>query len=324
MVAARCAALAALAAGLLACSDAAAPVSLEDFGPLAMDAVCEWAVACAHVPDDATCRRQLDIRDFDTRRARDAVASGRLRYDADAGGECLREQRASHCTTPLLGADACRRLFEGFAPPGAPCASRFECAGESTCAEKSCEGQCCRGTCAPREVPALAEPGERCESHFDCVPRAHCETDGRCVPVPLVEGERCLFGCGRGDLYCDLNTLTCARYSALGTPCGEDRPCDAAYAFCDGVCRLQPDVGEACGGDRRCVPRAVCRAGRCEALGEPKDACTEDGDCWQSCSDSGECEDYRPCELEPAAAALSAVPPSLARRSRSSWAGTSS
>ncbi|WP_428269756.1 hypothetical protein, partial [Haliangium sp.] len=67
----------ALVAGtMVACGSAdPAPVDLDRFGIEARAALCDWAVRCAHVPDHATCERLLDPKNYDTRRAEDAVAA---------------------------------------------------------------------------------------------------------------------------------------------------------------------------------------------------------------------------------------------------------
>ena len=59
---------------LAACSgDSVAPVPLAELSSGLADAVCEWASRCVHVPDDATCRRLIDPKDYDVCRAQDAV-----------------------------------------------------------------------------------------------------------------------------------------------------------------------------------------------------------------------------------------------------------
>jgi hypothetical protein len=142
----------------------------------------------------------------------------------------------------------------------------------------------------PVEPPERAEIGGACESHDDCVAGAHCETDRRCAATPDEEGARCVFGCARGDLFCDLGSLQCRRYGSRGEACDVSGvsapPCDPAWSFCDGVCRDRPGVGEGCDETARlCVAGARCDAAMatCAAPGATGEPCTADADCADVC-----------------------------------------
>ncbi len=286
------------------------PVALHDFGPAAEDALCDWAVRCVHVPDRPTCQRLIDPKSYDTRRAEDAVAAGRLAYDDRAAGACIDATRHANCLATPFTDPSCGEIFTGLLGEGATCTSDYECAGGGGCGGTTCDAQCCLGSCGPPltgqppDPPQLARVGESCTTHQDCVLGAYCETDGRCTPMPDAEGERCLFGCARGDLYCDTTDLVCHRYGAAGESCdpaGQTAPpCDPSWSFCDGVCTPRPGPGEACDDTRVCIASSFCDGGTCrarEAAGAP---CTASDQCDVTCDlSAGKCVEYATCTTGP-------------------------
>lgn len=295
-----------IALGLLgACgSSTAAPVALADFSSAAADAVCDWATRCLHMPDRPTCERFIDPKTYDTRRAADAVAAGRLAYDADAAGACVQATRDAYCLAVPFTDPSCGDMFVGLVAETEACTSDFECIGGGRCMNPSCSGQCCSGTCGPPLTGMPPEPkqiGESCTNHGDCVENAHCGFDRICAERPDEAGEPCVFGCARGDLYCDTDDLTCKQFAAAGEVCDETgetaRPCDEAWSWCDGVCKHRPGVGEACGEPpQSCVAAAYCDNGTCKARGTVDDACTSNDQCDVACDSlAGKCVEYQTC-----------------------------
>lgn len=290
------------------CSGDPAPVALDQFGAAAADAVCSWAVRCHHVPDDATCRRLLDPKQYDTRRAQDALAAGRLGYDAAAAGRCVETTREAYCLTEPFVDASCRDMFVGHVPEGGTCASGFECVGGGQCQNPQCTLQCCSGTCGPPLTgelppPDQAEIGEACQQHADCAEGAYCETDFTCVAVPDEEGARCVFGCARGDLYCDVEMLVCRRYGGAGEACDPSGtsalPCDEAWSYCDQACRPRPGLGEQCDGIRHCIPTTFCDNGTCQPRGGQGAPCFAADQCLVTCDGgTGQCAEYQVCEPE--------------------------
>jgi len=291
--------LVAVAVLLAACDGAPRPIAFADYAVEAADAFCSWAVRCRHLPDDDTCRRLLDPKRYDTRRAADALSLGRLAYDPEAAAECLAAGRAAACPAPAFADPSCDRVFVGLVPQGGACAGAFDCAGDGECLEPVCDAGCCSGTCgpAPPADPPLAPVGATCRTHFDCVETAYCEVDGRCHELPRNAGDHCLFGCWYGDLYCDAGSETCRLHAATGEPCGADRRCNPNHDFCDGTCRPRPGAGEPCDGDTRfCVPGTRCLEGRCAPRGTVGDACAVDDDCDVGCDvAAGRCVAYATC-----------------------------
>jgi hypothetical protein len=300
------AALGAAACGELA-SELVASVPLDAFSDEAQRAHCAWAVRCAHVPDDATCYRLLEPKRYDRRRAEDGVAAQRVRYDHVEAGRCLHATAVAACTAAPFTDPSCDRMLEGLVPQGGACTGHGDCADRARCEQARCDGQCCLGTCgAPQGEPAPAPPpsevGGRCQTHFDCVHEAYCELDGRCHAMPEKVGQRCLFGCAPGDLYCDLKDLECRAYAALGEACDPDRlrapPCNRAWAVCKGgVCELRPGLGESCVlHPDSCVVTTRCKSGVCQPRGEAGEACERSADCaWACDEDAGVCVDYETC-----------------------------
>jgi len=292
------------------CASQPPPVPLTDLGDALAGAVCDWAVTCRHVPDRPTCERLLDPKQYDTRRAEDAVAAGRIAYDPGAAGACVAATAGASCMATPFSDRSCGELFTGLVAEGGGCTSDYECVGGADCTIASCDAQCCLGSCGPPLTgeppppPELADVGEPCTTHTDCVVGAYCETDGRCTATPDREGERCLFGCARGDLYCDIDALVCKAYAGAGEPCDDAAvsapPCDPAWSFCDGVCRPRPGAGEACDATRVCVASTWCDGGgTCQERGGAGDPCDDSGQCTVSCDGvTGQCVEYQTCVID--------------------------
>ncbi len=311
-----CAAFVAVVTGACAAppDEAVEPVALGDFSAVAQRAHCEWAVRCRHIRDEDTCDRLADPKLYDSRRSEDAIRAGRLGYDALAAGRCFHATAAASCAATPFSDPACDRMFIGELGEGQACTSSAECERGAACEDAACGAQCCLGTCSapPREEegpaddePDPAEIGESCETHFDCVREAYCETDSRCTPLPEEAGERCLFGCLPGDLYCDTSVLECRQYADFGEACdpeGETDPrCNRAWAVCrGGACEPRPGEGDICAGDEEsCIATTRCLFGRCVARGEAGDACEADDDCaWRCDDDAGACVDHEPCPAD--------------------------
>src|SRR5262249_34295007 len=233
---------------------------------------------------------------------------------------CLDTGRRGPCPSSFDD-PSCGRVFVGRVARGGACTSRIDCAAGADCENRTCAAGCCRGTCgAPAPTPPpLAPVGASCQTHFDCVAIAYCD-GGTCRELPKNAGDACLFGCWYGDLTCDVATLTCVKVAGLGEAC-DARPCDAAWAYCDGVCRPRPGAGDACdatgttggpiglcpmGGrrglaaalstDRRCIPTTWCDGTTCRARGGPGAACMMDAQCdWACDAAAGQCVAYAPC-----------------------------
>jgi hypothetical protein len=254
------------------------------------------------VPDDATCRRYIDPKRYDLRRATDGIAAGRLRYDGEAAATCLGAGRDAICSGLPFTDASCARVFVGLVPEGGHCTGAHDCAGGASC-DGPCNAGCCDGTCGapvtPSPAPVLSPIGGPCTSHPDCVPTAYCERDGTCHALPDAAGEHCLFGCTYGDLYCDVSSETCLAYAAIGAACDAAHPCVPGDSFCgdDGSCHPRPGAGEACDTMARlCVPATTCQAGVCQPRGTTGAPCAADAECDVACDTAaGVCAAYASC-----------------------------
>lgn len=290
----------------VACCRDPAPVAFEDFSREAENAICDWAVRCRHVPSRQSCERLLDPKDYDSHRARDSIEAGASIYDAEMASRCLETTRDGFCLATPFSDPSCSKVFVGTRAAGEVCTSVRECAS-GRCTIESCPDQCCEGVCEPAQEPRPPPPavalGEACQNHGDCEVSAYCETNRRCTSFGARAGDRCLIGCARGDLYCDIESFTCRRFGAFGESCdpnvAESLPCDPAWAVCDGVCRPRPGVGERCNAeDRRCIPSALCDLGseRCVPRKSIGQECTEPDQCDAECDRSRNvCATYAAC-----------------------------
>ena len=263
------------------------------------------------MPDHATCERFIDPKQYDTRRAEDAVTAGRMSYDAAAGGRCVATTADAYCLATPFSDPSCSELFTGLVTESGACTSDYECAGGARCEEAVCAVQCCLGTCgAPStgdpQPPIRAKIGEECQTHTDCVEEAYCEIDRICTAMPDQEGERCLFGCARGDLYCDVDLLECRAYAGLDESCSPNGatapPCNQAWSYCDGTCRPRPGIGDSCVEvDRTCIPSTYCdETGQCRNRGDVGAECEHSSECVVACDlTAGECVGYEECRVSP-------------------------
>jgi hypothetical protein len=288
------------------CAQQPEPVALGELSAELQGSLCDWAVRCAHAPDRATCERLIDPKGYDVRRAQDAAAAGRIAYDADAAGACVAATAGAHCLATPFSDASCDRMFVGQLAAGAACSSDYECAGGARCTEPSCDAQCCVGSCGPppsgqQTPPELAAEGETCVTHTDCELGTYCERDQRCTRTPDQEGAHCLYGCARGDLYCDVDSETCKAWAGAGDACDPEGvtapPCDPAWSFCDGVCRARPGAGDACDDTvRMCIASTWCDGATCQARGAPGATCDDPDQCTVTCS-AGQCVEYQTCDI---------------------------
>jgi hypothetical protein len=232
-------------------------------------------------------------------RAGNAVAGGRLRFDASRAGACLEAARKAPCDsvaqhfyttlemTPDLMAfvPGCEGVLAGVRKAGEGCRevrekSLFigECAGGLFCDTSQRTG--CEGTCAP-----LLGEGEACkESHRgQCAPGLGCRK-GKCAPLRKRHGEACaaddacLGKCVDGK---------CVAYGLLGGPCNASQfgmacvrelTCDRAVRRC--VARREAGAG--CEADDECAAGLACVEKRCAPRGEAGAACAGAAGCLES------------------------------------------
>lgn len=153
----------------------------------------------------------------------DAVAAGRMTYDASKARACLDEIAARTCSTLYLRETAtCRAAIDGTVELGGSCSLDGECQGVAYCKSES---RTCPGACT-----ALGAAGDTCEDDDECSDGLICSEAGTCA-TPGAVGATCglagMTDCSAG-LVCagaDEQSATpgnCAKPSltaALGEAC---------------------------------------------------------------------------------------------------------
>jgi hypothetical protein len=188
------------------------------------------------VPDDATCRRLIDPKQFDTRRAQDAVGAGRLDYDEHAAAECAATTADAFCLAPPFSNPSCDAMFVGRVVEGDTCTSAFECGGGAACEQAACDDQCCRGFCgAP--VP---EPPPGVEA--DLSDEAEIARAGDTLRERL-ERHRANPNCAACHQIMDPIGLALENYDLVGRwrTLDGDRPIDATATMIDGTVLHGPE-----------------------------------------------------------------------------------
>lgn len=265
--------LAVLWVGLAACDGDDAPVddpsqhgSVEqaDFNAKAAEALCERYARCGLIEDEARCREQQVsagvVRQVGLgTRYDEALAAGRMHYDAKGAGDCIQALREGSCDeAPMSLAmqnrgieyDSLCRVFAGQVPDGESCQWSAECRDGAYCSAlaASCGGVCRRGT---PDVPVTG---------FDACPRDTVFAGGMCMK-PGGAGAPCGYENGfplgfcRQGLWCD---------NAGSTP-GTCKPVSTEGQACDSY------AGPQCGWS------LFCRNGRCQKAKGENESCTPPG-----------------------------------------------
>ncbi|MFP2908621.1 hypothetical protein ACLESD_26935 [Pyxidicoccus sp. 3LFB2] len=240
------------------------PVERADFNAEAAQALCERQARCGITDDLERCQeQQLSvglIRQVGLGTRYDAaLASGRIRYDADLAGQCVLALREGSCeadpvSLPMLNRgieyDLECRFLQGQVADGEACQWSTECSNGAYCdvTTSSCGGVCRRG-------PVTA-PG----TSFDACPPGTVLLGGKCL-TPATEGAAC--GVEGGTL--------------LGV-CGQGTWCDTGGRL-HGTCKPVVTEGQACdeGLRSQCAWSLFCRDGRCQKLQGEGGACKTPG-----------------------------------------------
>jgi hypothetical protein len=209
---------------------------------------------------------------------RDAVAAGRIAYDAAATYACHRRMQEDPCSlgvvlfAPDLGGalDLCGSIT-GLQPAGGSCQSDSECAPGLDCLDSLA----CPGTCQAR-----GQAGDACGTDLPLCAAALTCHDDVCRSMTWTMGEPCseTTDCGgnvidlTGEyqrLWCDVALGQCASLGGLGQactldggaaapPCQRGLRCDASDLFGLGVCQPIGGAGESCFYDSGCTDPLVC------------------------------------------------------------------
>ena len=189
----------------LSAGGAPTPVPLDDYTDVAVEEGCKLIFECCPegmrgtLTDLPTCEAALRDIAGDGSALRSAVEAGRIRWDAEAAGECL---AAGTCGERP---EACGRVRVPLVELGGTCSGNSECIsgacalGTSVCVAPLAEGMVCDGTVGCEEglrcdetgtcIRALAN-GEPCTSLIECqsgICEGTCRAyrvDSICAPSP--------------------------------------------------------------------------------------------------------------------------------------------
>ncbi len=236
-------------------------VALAEFHEAAEEAFCAWQVACGGYGVEGRCRAvnhlearlsMLRISGVGAAEAvpidylNEAIAVGRIEYDAEKAATCLNYVRARTCDlvhpwteAELAGREACAGVFVGRMGRNGPCAAATECAEASVCGfDPNCTAteSCCVGACRVLATPVAI--GQPCPGNTTCEEGAYCEFDfNTSMPTvckaALKLGEACANAACIAGTYCDYDqeTPTCKAPKAEGSRCYGDQEC-ASLSSC--------------------------------------------------------------------------------------------
>lgn len=253
--------------GVLALAAGCSEPTPSTFGADFEASLCRWATRCNVFVDEPQCRAALVWEELGRYEyLTQAVADGRVRFDADAAGRCLNALEELGCGGDELdavvfqqglrgGPAACAGVYVGKVRNYDPCLSSEECAGDnSVCGyppPSICMDACCVGSC--RDLGSPPKIGEACTG--SCEASAYCAVDPETFAFTVCTAKAELGASCEGnvacadDLYCEGDTGRCERRRKAGESCA-DGPCERGLRCyeLDGVrtCRTLPDEGERC------------------------------------------------------------------------------
>jgi hypothetical protein len=252
-------------------------------------AYCKLSVACADMPDEATCMETIQLTPGYVATLQQDIDSGKIKFDGKAAAACLAGiEDLSDCKKSHAGQvsavfeDGCAGMFTGTVALGGACFFGEECVSglcQRTDQLCSTSKQCCAGTCA--NVPPPIPEGGDCSTFManqSCAAGTTCRADQSgqsylCTSPVATEGAACagLDGC-RYPLFCDVvsatgGTDTCKRPVATGETCNPQalQSCDDGRDVClaDTLkCTPKVAVGTVCT-PNNCVGWAVCMNTSC-------------------------------------------------------------
>ena len=241
-------------------------IPYEDYAAERTAALCDYYVRCGAYAA-ADCTALLTSHDQNPNYLA-AINTGRIRYDGEAGADCLDTLADFPCdrTLPLPDTAACAEVYTGTGKLGSSCSYSDECASEH-CAITECDElyTCCFGTCMPMEAPTELGIGEVCEVG-DCQRGLYCsygtDVPRTCTPLPK-HGEPCTSDCAAIGDTCDFSgdgtrTKTCLDAAVGGEPCELNADCAPNHeCTADNLCVLDIVVmtrtnGMPCGFDYDC------------------------------------------------------------------------
>lgn len=278
-------------------------LTIDELGAKTVEATCAYLTKCgtdtgfAFVsPDSCALMLAANGMDTSTDDMKQAVASGKVKFDGAKAAECLQSFLNRPCeTTDMKEPEACRLAFVGSQVVGTPCSDDVYCAS-GKCAKPQ-NKSACGGTCADRK-----KSGDPCETSDDCEGTLLCAA-GFCATqaAPLAaKGESCAKVTCAAGLYCSggFDGSVCKDLSTEGQPCDFGPQCagDLSCVSNDGpnVCTKSGKEGDSCTspsmadtGKDGCAKGLICGtevtvkgpAMKCQPVRKLGEACVSDFQC---------------------------------------------
>lgn len=256
------------------------PIPLEHFCAAFFDAMCEPLAECGCSASAVALCRQREVElcaGFPSAALVDAVAHGRMRYDAQAARALIDRMRARSDVCESFADAVDWRVRDLFDIGGVFAGSLG--AGER-CSVLGFEllSECARGSCTPIDGTYVCRtavgPGAPCDATHQCadldVPvtmdiavdrlSLRCGEDGTCAPR-IADGGRCMRSADCESGLCEEGVC---RSRVLGETCSSSRECASGY--CSATERRcasgDAPAGAACESPAACASH-VCVAGTC-------------------------------------------------------------
>lgn len=283
-------------------------LSADDFCELLTVRARQWLRDCRNLANAEDWWGTINIDQF-CESGRDAIAAGRLEYDAVQAKECAamsvglcgNVEALAYGTRPQqLKSDVCAGVVTGTVALG------DECHPDSTNYADECAEGYCAPTACPSTCTAYAEEDDDCDGVATlCDPSTlFCNAQSKCQPF-LEPGSPCPARneCGPGaECVVDEQNSACTTLVAVGQPCEPTDVCADGAVCADGECRAKVALGDACRSYLNCPEGAFCSATCIEYFALNEDCtigpCGEGLVCVdQVCVAQGQVDDDCPCEV---------------------------
>lgn len=216
-----------------------------------------------------------------------ALASGKVQFDAAKAAQCLADLQKTSCAAlyqamtsqPGAAVAACAQVLVGQQPAGAACTHVSECAAGA---------QCVFGAGCPGKCQAWSKVSQPCSAEKPCEPGVATCSGGVCAALAETVGGPCIdYQCAL-PLYCDVATGKCAKFGLADAPCTATSQLCWAGLTCfapagqAGTCKPLGAKGSACLSHANCSPLGpdgalLCIGGTCQVGPGPGTPCFD----WQ-------------------------------------------
>ncbi len=235
----------------------------------------------------AQCQQNLQKECQGSAALDQALAAGRIKFDAAKAAQCLEGLQKTSCpalyqamtSQPGAAVAACAQVLVGQQPAGAACTHVGECAAGA---------QCVFGASCPGKCQAWSKVNQPCSAQAPCEPGVATCSGGSCAALASAVGGKCIdYQCAL-PLYCNVATGTCAQLGLADAPCTASGQLCWAGLTCfapagqSGTCKPLGVKGSACLSHANCNPLGpqgalLCIGGTCQVGPGPGAPCFD----WQ-------------------------------------------